>query len=88
MSMAVLTRDERLLESFKKAVIRSEAVFGIRCSGRLDLGAVKELRALVAGRQIDILHSHGYKSDFYAAFLKRSCAGRSLSLRPITIGSG
>jgi glycosyltransferase involved in cell wall biosynthesis len=74
MHIAVLTRDEGLLASFKKAVNRPEVdVIGIPCSGRLDLKAVKALKRIIADRQIDILHSHGYKSDFYALILKRIC---------------
>jgi glycosyltransferase involved in cell wall biosynthesis len=74
MHIAVLTRDEGLLASFKKAVNRPEVdVIGIPCSGRLDVKAVKALKRIIADRQIDILHSHGYKSDFYALILKNIC---------------
>lgn len=74
MHIAVLARDERLLESFRKAVRRSEvAVIGISCRGKIGLKAVKDLKRIIADRQIDILHSHGYKSDFYAVLLKLFC---------------
>ena len=31
--------------------------------GRFDLGAVKKLAALIKDNNIDIIHTHGYKSD-------------------------
>ncbi|MBL0159496.1 MAG: glycosyltransferase [Bryobacterales bacterium] len=37
------------------------------CSGRLDLGAMQELRRWVAGTGVDIVHTHGYKANFYAS---------------------
>jgi len=40
----------------------------LRCNGKFDLNAIKELRKLVLEHKIDIIHSHGYKSDFFAFF--------------------
>lgn len=37
------------------------------CSGRLDLHTVGELRRWVAGTGVDIVHTHGYKANFYAS---------------------
>lgn len=39
----------------------------VPCRGRFDLGAVRRLRRLLAERRVDVLHSHGYKADLYAA---------------------
>ncbi len=38
----------------------------IRCDGRLDLGAIRALRALVRETKAQLVHSHGYKTDFYS----------------------
>lgn len=36
------------------------------CNGRLDIKSIREIRKLLLNRKIDIIHSHDYKSDFYA----------------------
>lgn len=36
------------------------------CRGRFDRLAVKTIRNFVTGQGIELVHSHGYKSDFYA----------------------
>jgi glycosyltransferase involved in cell wall biosynthesis len=48
--------------------LRSEglAVDEIPCSGRLDWSAVRRIFRLIRSRQIDVVHSHGYKGDVYA----------------------
>jgi len=46
-----------------------------KCSGKLDIGAILAIRAYMRRENIDILHSHGYKSNIYgfaaARFLGR-----------------
>ena len=43
----------------------------ISCSGRIDQKAVKEVRSLLQGNEIDVLHSHGYKSNLYGYLAAR-----------------
>ena len=38
----------------------------IECRHRFDPSAFKQLRRLVATSRIDVLHTHGYREDFYA----------------------
>ena len=37
------------------------------CSGRLDLHTIGELRGWLMQTGVDVLHTHGYKANFYAA---------------------
>ena len=38
----------------------------IRCRGRLDWDPVRRIRACIEARRIDVVHTHGYKANFYA----------------------
>jgi len=38
------------------------------CDGRFDLKLTKSLQGYVKEQQVEIVHSHGYKSNFYALF--------------------
>jgi len=38
----------------------------VHCKGRIDRGAVKRIRRLLAEYEIDVVHPHGYKADLYA----------------------
>jgi len=35
------------------------------CRGKLDFGTVKAIRNFICERELDILHTHGYKADIY-----------------------
>src|SRR5260370_41649088 len=37
----------------------------IRCAGRFDPKAIAEVRTFVRQRGIEIVHTHGYKANFY-----------------------
>jgi len=37
----------------------------IQCRGRFDWSAVRSIRNCIESRKIDVLHAHGYKSNFY-----------------------
>ncbi|QOY92299.1 glycosyltransferase [Paludibaculum fermentans] len=37
------------------------------CSGRMDAGAIGRLRGWLARTGVDIVHTHGYKANFYAS---------------------
>jgi len=36
------------------------------CEGRLDIRSIREIRKFLLEQKVDIIHSHDYKSDFYA----------------------
>jgi len=45
--------------------------FEIPMNGRFDLGVIKKLVALIKERDIDIIHTHGYKSDILGVIAAR-----------------
>ena len=62
------------------------------CSGRFDLGTIRVIRETLQRRQIQILHAHGYKANFYGQLAVRGGSvkqvytahgwpGKNLSLR-------
>ncbi len=50
----------------------------LSCSGRIDRGAISQLRAML-GDSKDILHTHGYKADLYGYFAGRHTGVRTVS---------
>jgi glycosyltransferase involved in cell wall biosynthesis len=42
------------------------SVIRIPCRGRVDRGAIQQIREIVRGQQVQLVHSHGYKSDIYS----------------------
>jgi glycosyltransferase involved in cell wall biosynthesis len=44
----------------------------IRCAGRVDLEAARTIRRLIKTRGIDLVHSHGYKTNLYGYAAVRS----------------
>jgi len=47
------------------------------CRGKLDFGAVRAIRNFISERELDILHTHGYKADLYGY---RAAKGRRARL--------
>lgn len=47
--------------------------FEIAEKGKFDLNTIKKLKRLIREYRIDILHTHDYKSDFYAWVLSKMC---------------
>jgi len=45
----------------------------IACGGRLDLRVISRLISFVKERQIDVIHTHGYKSNFYGLLASKIC---------------
>jgi len=45
---------------------RGASVIRIPCRGRVDRGAIRQIREIVRGEQVQLVHSHGYKSDMYS----------------------
>lgn len=56
------------LEIAGEARKRSLAVEIFSCNGRFDWAAVRAIRDFVTANSIDIVHTHGYKSDIYGRF--------------------
>ncbi len=53
-----------------KEVVRAAEAAGLKtgffeCRGKFDVTAIKRLRGFIKNESIDIVHSHGYKSNFY-----------------------
>ncbi len=48
--------------------IEPERVHLLSCRGQLDRGVPKRLRELAEQDAIDVVHTHGYKADIYAAY--------------------
>ncbi|HWZ45606.1 MAG TPA: glycosyltransferase family 4 protein [Candidatus Saccharimonadales bacterium] len=71
--VCILTRASRYDDSIV-AKCRQEGVpaLAIDGPGRLDLRAVNRLRRLVREREIDVVHTHNYKSNLYAWLATRS----------------
>ncbi|MFI5088972.1 MAG: glycosyltransferase family 4 protein [Terriglobales bacterium] len=44
---------------------RGASVIRIPCRGRVDRGAIRQIREIVRGEQVQLVHSHGYKSNIY-----------------------
>lgn len=49
----------------------ADAVYRLPCARQFDFETVRALRSRVADRNIDIVHSHKYKTTFHAAFARR-----------------
>ncbi len=45
-------------------------IITFHCKRILDFSAVSEIRKFVHNQQVDILHTHGYKADFYGVLVK------------------
>jgi glycosyltransferase involved in cell wall biosynthesis len=49
------------------------------CRGKFDIGAMRAVRSFIKAQNIEVLHSHGYKSNLYAL-----CASLFLKVKRIT----
>jgi glycosyltransferase involved in cell wall biosynthesis len=65
---------QRNEEFIRQAELRDLTVVRIPCRGRWDSKTVRAIRKTLDSRSIDVLHTHGYKPDFYgyAAARKRA----------------
>lgn len=63
------------LELHERAEKEGASTRLILCSRRLDFHALKELRHLITLENVEILHCHGFKADFYGLL-----AGKSLKI--------
>lgn len=62
------SRDLELVRIYRK---EHGDAFEIPMNGRFDLGVIKKLVALIKERDIDIIHTHGYKSDILGVIAAR-----------------
>ena len=62
------SKDLKLVKKYRQDY--GEA-FEIPMSNRFDLGVIKKLVSLIKERDIDIIHSHGYKSDILGIIAAR-----------------
>jgi glycosyltransferase involved in cell wall biosynthesis len=46
-------------------------VLGVPCTGRIDSTVIRKIRRLIRTRHIDLVHSHGYKSNIYTFLATR-----------------
>src|SRR5215467_7491774 len=59
------------LEVAAEARKRELAVEIFACDGRVDRAAVRAIRDFISVNRIDVVHTHGYKSDIYGRFAVR-----------------
>jgi len=55
--------EEQNLEIVDQFVLQGGKAFEIPMSGRFDLTSIKALCKIIREREIDVIHTHGYKSD-------------------------
>ena len=67
------------LEVVTQAIQRGLPAETIRCRGRFDRTVTRSIAQTVRDRGISILHSHGYKSNFYACLAARRAGVRFVS---------
>ncbi len=67
---ALVDEGEEEPEFLKEAQRLGFDVAMVTCAGRFDLSVKKSLRSLIDQLHIDIIHTHGYKEDFYVALAK------------------
>ena len=80
---AVISPDSEVADVFIQEIGNDQTtekqVFYIPCTSKFSAGALKELVQIIRKEKISIVHSHGYKSDFYA-FLAKILPPKSIKL--------
>jgi len=56
---------------YERARSRGISVRMLRCEGRADLRAIREIREYIRTEQVDLIHTHGYKADLYGYLAAR-----------------
>jgi len=56
---------------YERARSRGISVRMLRCEGRADLRAIREIREYIRTDQVDLIHTHGYKADLYGYLAAR-----------------
>ena len=60
------------VELYERARSHGLSVCMLRCEGRADLRAIREIREYIRGEQVDLIHTHGYKADLYGYLAART----------------
>jgi glycosyltransferase involved in cell wall biosynthesis len=60
------------VELYERARSRGLSVSMLRCEGRADLRAIKEIREYIRNEEVDLIHTHGYKADLYGYLAART----------------
>ena len=75
-TVGLIGTEDHVVDVFRHAFVDGDvSVVHFPCSGKFSWKTVTAIADFVKEQQIDIIHSHGYKSDFYAfiaRFFKRS----------------
>lgn len=71
--------DNPHLEIFRTAKENNLSAHVFPCKGKCDMRTLRTLRAFIRKNRFEIIHSHGYKSNFYAFF-----AGFGLQTKLVT----
>lgn len=66
MLLCMRRRDGRSEPLMKSAIDFGIPVFPVEVKGRFDIRALSMIRSIIREQKISILHSHDFKSDFYA----------------------
>ena len=78
-TVGVIQREPGITEIFRKAIKNKDVeVLTFECEKVFDYTCMKLIRKFVKNNDINIIHSHGYKSNFYALLIK--CFGRNIAL--------
>lgn len=78
----------RAAEVLERAAERGLKTELFECAGRLDTGAMRAVRSFVVKNRVDVVHSHGYKSNVYAYLANRKAGGRLVTTCHNWIDSG
>ena len=57
---------------YERARSRGISARMLRCEGRADLSAIREIREYIRTEQVDLIHTHGYKADLYGYLAART----------------
>lgn len=69
--LAIENRSSRSLDVYRLAQLRGLDAQFIPHAARFDSSTVKKIRNVIENNAIEIVHSHGYKSDFYGLWAVR-----------------
>jgi len=77
--LVVTTEQNRRPEILKHFTVGECQAFEIEMNARLSLSAIRSLVELIKRRDIDIIHTHGYKSDIMGLIAARLAGIKSIS---------
>jgi len=75
--IGVLVQDQALIDLFRQAVSNPDVkIISFDGSSSLSWKVIKKIICAIKKYQINIIHSHGYKSDMYAFFVRKNFKAR------------